>query len=288
MSRMDSGTGLQVLGVVIGGLPMIINTVYASKPYYPELSKTLDDLIETLKAQHLLMRNDLQNILAAQSSSLGPDRIAEILAQPHAIYFRHGEVISAVERALGDGRDVHRHGPATEGPRLRNSPRTRRVHRGLPHARCGEGVLRARGEGHPRRKEPAAAGPVQRESQRRPLCACNARRGRIPQSGNEHLRRGGREPHLERTASGSGAHVAVPVPDARAWTCAMSDIRPDDPAQHHPEHGAGVLEHAAETPAVVFTGVFHPPAFPDAVASEFAPPNLGDDLVYEGERSKLY
>ncbi|KAL4902919.1 hypothetical protein BDW74DRAFT_180218 [Aspergillus multicolor] len=107
MSRMGSGSGLQVLGVVIGGLPMIINSVYASKPYYPELSKTLDELIETLKSQHFLMRKDLENILSAQVSSLGHGLIAEILHQPHAIYFRDPEVIKAVERALGDGRDVY-------------------------------------------------------------------------------------------------------------------------------------------------------------------------------------
>ncbi|KAL4994662.1 hypothetical protein BDV10DRAFT_197306 [Aspergillus recurvatus] len=110
MDRGGSGPGLQVLGVVIGGLPMVINSVNTSKPHYKtsrEMEKTLEDLADTLQRQHFLLRKDLESILHSQASTLGEERIAEILHQPHAIYFADPDVVTAIERSLGDGKDVY-------------------------------------------------------------------------------------------------------------------------------------------------------------------------------------
>ncbi|KAL5041350.1 hypothetical protein BDW71DRAFT_217911 [Aspergillus fruticulosus] len=105
-----NGPGLQVLGVVIGGLPMVINSVNTSKLHYQssrEMEKTLGELTDTLQRQHFLLRKDLENILNSPGGILGEERIAEILHQPHAIYFRDPEVVTAIERSLGDGKDVY-------------------------------------------------------------------------------------------------------------------------------------------------------------------------------------
>lgn len=106
----ESDPGLQVLGVVIGGLPMVINSVNSSKPHYQssrEMVKTLGELTDTLKRQHFLLRKDLESILNSQAGDLGEERVAEILHQPHAVYFAEPDVILAVERSLGDGKDVY-------------------------------------------------------------------------------------------------------------------------------------------------------------------------------------
>ncbi|KAL4770655.1 hypothetical protein BDW60DRAFT_217819 [Aspergillus nidulans var. acristatus] len=106
----ESDPGLQVLGVVIGGLPMVINSVNTSKPHYQSsrvMVKTLEDLTDTLQRQHFLLRKDLESILNSQVGDLGEERVAEILHQPHAIYFTEPDVIMAVERSLGDGKDVY-------------------------------------------------------------------------------------------------------------------------------------------------------------------------------------
>ncbi|KAL4741099.1 hypothetical protein BDV11DRAFT_213575 [Aspergillus similis] len=106
----ESVPGLQVLGVVIGGLPMVINSVNTSKAHYQssrEMVKTLDDLTDTLQRQHFLLRKDLESILCSQAGILGEERVAEILHQPHAVYFAEPEVVTAVERSLGDGKDIY-------------------------------------------------------------------------------------------------------------------------------------------------------------------------------------
>ncbi|KAL4949635.1 hypothetical protein BDW69DRAFT_71401 [Aspergillus filifer] len=101
-------SGLEVFGVVIGGLPLVINSVQACKPHYQsakakdrDTAKTLQNLTETLKRLHFLLRKDLEIILS--SGALSRERVKEIMHQPHAIYFRDTEVMSAVHKALGDG-----------------------------------------------------------------------------------------------------------------------------------------------------------------------------------------
>ncbi|KAL4754410.1 hypothetical protein BDW72DRAFT_200880 [Aspergillus terricola var. indicus] len=102
--------GLQVLGVVIGGLPMVINSVNTSKPHYQfseEMVNKLEDLTDTLQRQHFLLRKDLESILHSQAGILGEEKVAEILHQPHAVYFAEPDVVMAVERSLGNGKDVY-------------------------------------------------------------------------------------------------------------------------------------------------------------------------------------
>ncbi|KAL4819601.1 hypothetical protein BDW67DRAFT_173429 [Aspergillus spinulosporus] len=106
----ESDTGLEVLGVVIGGLPMVINSVNTSKPHYQssgEMMKTLDDLTDTLQRQYFLLRKDLESIFNSQTGILGEERVAEILHQPHAVYFSEPDIVMAIERSLGDGKDVY-------------------------------------------------------------------------------------------------------------------------------------------------------------------------------------
>ncbi|KAL4966100.1 uncharacterized protein BDV14DRAFT_199232 [Aspergillus stella-maris] len=101
-------SGLEAFGVVIGGLPLVINSVQACKPNYQsakpkdrDTAKTLQNLADTLKRLHFLLRKDLEIIIS--SGSLPKERVKEIMHQPHAIYFRDADVLSAVHKALGDG-----------------------------------------------------------------------------------------------------------------------------------------------------------------------------------------
>ncbi|KAL4946431.1 hypothetical protein BDV06DRAFT_182533 [Aspergillus oleicola] len=105
-------SGLEVFGVVIGGLPLVINSVQACKPHYQssktkdrETTKALENLTDTLKRLNFLLRKDLEIILL--SGSLAKERVNEIMHQPHVIYFRDKEVLQAVQRALGDGFNVY-------------------------------------------------------------------------------------------------------------------------------------------------------------------------------------
>ncbi|KAL4800792.1 hypothetical protein BDV19DRAFT_383810 [Aspergillus venezuelensis] len=105
-------SGLEVFGVVIGGLPLVINSVQACNPHYQsaktkdrDTAKTLQNLAETLKRLHFLLRKDLEIILS--SGGLSKERIKEIMHQPHAIYFRDTEVLSAVHKALEDGFETY-------------------------------------------------------------------------------------------------------------------------------------------------------------------------------------
>lgn len=108
-------TGLEVLGVVIGGLPMVIGSAQASKqactrsssPKERELQDVLGSIIDTLKRQHYFLRSDLETILTSQSDTLESAKVAEILHQPHANYFRDAQVQRAVRMCLGDGYEVY-------------------------------------------------------------------------------------------------------------------------------------------------------------------------------------
>jgi hypothetical protein len=104
-------SGLEVVGVVLGALPLIIAAVDKYKAtsqrikFFRFKEPCIAELIEALKEQHFFIRADLQTTLKA--TRLDDDEIADLVAKPGSNLFDDPNISLDVQEYLGDGYDAY-------------------------------------------------------------------------------------------------------------------------------------------------------------------------------------
>ncbi|KAL4800385.1 hypothetical protein BDV19DRAFT_384210 [Aspergillus venezuelensis] len=100
-------SGLEVVGVVLGALPLMIAAIDKYKTTSQRLKffrfkePFIVELIQALKEQQFFLETDL--LVTLQATDLDKQEISDLLAKPAAKLFEDPDIVSNVQKYLGDG-----------------------------------------------------------------------------------------------------------------------------------------------------------------------------------------
>ena len=100
-------SGLEVVGVVLGALPVMIAAIDKYKTTSQRLKffrfkePFIVELIQALKEQQFFLETDL--LVTLQATDLDKQEISDLLAKPAAKLFEDPDIVINVQKCLGDG-----------------------------------------------------------------------------------------------------------------------------------------------------------------------------------------
>lgn len=100
-------SGLEVVGVVLGAIPLIVAALDRYKTTSQRLflfrhkEPFIDQLIQALNEQRFFIETDL--LLTLRATHLEEEDITDLICKPHPNLFQHPDISDAVSQYLGDG-----------------------------------------------------------------------------------------------------------------------------------------------------------------------------------------